>query len=180
MRMFAGGTLLASGAASAGGNPVRQSGKERKMRIARTVISPLLLIGAMLAPFPATAQQFQGEPGAPATQEFPDLRVLPVPTPPFVGDIQPNLIDSKPGWPSTIAPPEGAPNVLLVLIDDAGFASNSAFGGVVPTPTVDKLAQRGLRYTQMHNTALCSPTRAGPAHGAQSPRRRLRHGGRRG
>ena len=57
-------------------------------------------------------------------------------------------------------PPEGAPNVLLVLIDDAGFGSNSAFGGVVPTPTVDKLAERGLRYTQMHNTALCSPTRA--------------------
>ena len=57
-------------------------------------------------------------------------------------------------------PPEGAPNVLLVLIDDAGFGSNSAFGGVVPTPTLDKLAQRGLRYTQMHNTALCSPTRA--------------------
>ena len=65
------------------------------MLIARTLISPLLLIGAMLAPFPATAQQFQGEPGAPATREFPDLRVLPVPTPPFTGDIQPNLIDSN-------------------------------------------------------------------------------------
>ena len=50
--------------------------------------------------------------------------------------------------------------MLLVLIDDAGFASNSVFGGVVPTPTVEKLAQRGLRYTEMHNTALCSPTRA--------------------
>ena len=57
-------------------------------------------------------------------------------------------------------PPEGAPNVLLILIDDAGFGSNSAFGGLVPTPTLDKLAKRGLRYTQMHNTALCSPTRA--------------------
>jgi arylsulfatase len=65
-----------------------------------------------------------------------------------------------PGWPPTVMPPEGAPNVLLILIDDAGFGSNSAFGAVVPTPTVDKLAQRGLRYTQMHNTALCSPTRA--------------------
>jgi arylsulfatase len=50
--------------------------------------------------------------------------------------------------------------VLLVLIDDAGFGSNSAFGGVVPTPTIEKLAQQGLRYMQIHNTALCSPTRA--------------------
>ena len=86
--------------------------------------------------------------------------MLPTPTPPFKGFIQPNLVDSQPGWPPTVMPPEGAPNVLLILIDDAGFGSNSAFGGVVPTPTLDKLAQRGLRYTQMHNTALCSPTRA--------------------
>ena len=92
--------------------------------------------------------------------EFPDSKVLPTPTSPFSGFIEPNLVDSMPGWPPTIMPPEGAPNVLLVLIDDAGFGSNSAFDGVVPTPTVDKLAQRGLRYTQMHNTALCSPTRA--------------------
>jgi arylsulfatase len=102
----------------------------------------------------------EGKPGAPGTFEFPNSRVLPIPTPPFAGTIMPNLINSTPGWPPTIAPPEGAPNVLLVLIDDAGFASNSAFGGVVPTPTVDKLAKMGLRYTQMHNTALCSPTRA--------------------
>jgi arylsulfatase A-like enzyme len=122
--------------------------------------APTSLMVVALAVIPAMAQVYQGKPGAPATREFPDSRTLPVPTPPFGGDIQPNLIDSTPNWPSTIAPPEGAPNVLLVLIDDAGFGSNSAFGGVVPTPTVDKLAQRGLRYTQMHNTALCSPTRA--------------------
>lgn len=115
---------------------------------------------AVLAGGPARAQQVQGVPGAPSTREFPNARNLPVPTLPFTGDIQPNLIDSTPSWPPTIAPPEGAPNVLLVLIDDAGFASNSAFGGVVPTPTVDQLAAQGLRYTQMHNTALCSPTRA--------------------
>jgi arylsulfatase len=97
---------------------------------------------------------------SPTATQFPDSTVLPTPTPPFEGFIEPNLVDSKPGWPPTIMPPEGAPNVLLVLIDDAGFGSNSAFGGVVPTPTVDKLAQRGVRHTQMHNTALCSPTRA--------------------
>src|SRR5690348_14348988 len=97
---------------------------------------------------------------APTATEFPDSKVIPTPTPPFAGFIEPNYVNSTPGWSPTVMPPEGAPNVLLVLIDDAGFGSNSAFGGVVPTPTLDKLAQRGLRYTQMHNTALCSPTRA--------------------
>jgi arylsulfatase len=133
-----------------------------KMRTRQYVKAALLgvVFLSVSATLPAAAQQFQGKPGAPSTREFPDSRSLPIPTPPFAGNIQPNLIDSTAGWPSTIAPPEGAPNVLLVLIDDAGFASNSAFGGVVPTPTVDKLAKLGLRYTQMHNTALCSPTRA--------------------
>ena len=131
------------------------------MNIARVAMAVLpLLASTLLAALPAAAQQFQGQPGAPGTLEFPNSRVLPVPTPPFKGDIQPNLINSSPGWPSTIAPPPGAPNVLLILIDDAGYGSNSVFGGVVPTPALDKLAQRGLRYTQMHNTALCSPTRA--------------------
>jgi arylsulfatase A-like enzyme len=98
--------------------------------------------------------------GAPTATQFPDSTVIPTPTPPFTGSIAPNFINSTPGWPPTVMPPEGAPNVLLVLIDDAGFSSNSTFGGIVPTPTLDKLAKSGLRYTQMHNTALCSPTRA--------------------
>ena len=123
-------------------------------------MSFLFVGGALFSDLPAEAQQFQGAPGAPGTREFPDSRVLPIPTPSFNGVINPNLIDSKPGWPSTIAPPKDAPNVLLILIDDAGYGSNSVFGGVVPTPTLEKLAQSGLRYTQMHNTALCSPTRA--------------------
>lgn len=96
---------------------------------------------------------------APAV-EFPNSTVLPAPTPRFAGVIEPNLVDSTPDWPPTIAPPVGAPNVLLILIDDAGYGSNSVFGGIVPTPTLEGLARRGLRYTQMHNTALCSPTRA--------------------
>ncbi len=54
----------------------------------------------------------------------------------------------------------GAPNVLLILLDDAGYGTNSAFGGVIPTPTLDALAAGGLRYTNLHSTALCSPTRA--------------------
>jgi arylsulfatase len=120
----------------------------------------IFLLASAPSQHSAIAQKVTGEVGSPSAVQFPDSRVLPIPPPPFSGVITPNLIDSKPGWPPTIGPPEGAPNVLLVLIDDAGFASNSAFGGVVPTPTVDKLAKMGLRYTQMHNTALCSPTRA--------------------
>ena len=119
-----------------------------------------LLFAAAAQLAPASAQQVTGTPGAPGTLEFPNSRVLPIPTPPFAGAIQPNFVNSTPAWPPTIAPPDGAPNVLLILIDDAGFGSNSTFGGVVPTPTLDKLAQQGLRYTQIHNTALCSPTRA--------------------
>ena len=58
-----------------------------------------------------------------------------------------------------IRPPAGAPNVLLILVDDAGFGSNSAFGGPCRTPTFERLASGGLRYTRFHTTALCSPTR---------------------
>jgi arylsulfatase A-like enzyme len=59
-----------------------------------------------------------------------------------------------------LRPPEGAPNVLIILIDDAGFGSSSAFGGPCQTPNFEKLAQNGLRYTRFHTTALCSPSRA--------------------
>ena len=62
-------------------------------------------------------------------------------------------------WPSLARPGADAPNVLLILTDDVGFGATSTFGGPVPTPTFDRLAQRGLRYTQFHTTALCSPTR---------------------
>ena len=56
--------------------------------------------------------------------------------------------------------PAGAPNVLLIMTDDAGFAASSAFGGAVETPTLERLANEGLRYTQFHTTGVCSPTRA--------------------
>jgi arylsulfatase A-like enzyme len=56
--------------------------------------------------------------------------------------------------------PKGAPNIVLILIDDAGFGQFSTFGGGVPSPTMDKLAAEGLRYNSFHTTALCSPTRA--------------------
>ena len=167
--------------------------KARTWAVVGGVLAAATVIGAGLAlaqqaskPKPATPQATElpasptgypivtGSPGSPAAREFPDSRVLPTPTPPFTGVIKPNLIDSTPGWPSTIAPPKGAPNVLLILIDDAGFGSNSVFGGVVPTPTLEKLAQRGLRYhaDAQHGAVLADP--GGAAHRAQPPRRRLR------
>src|SRR6185436_16380950 len=66
----------------------------------------------------------------------------------------------KPGWPPTVVPPKGAPNVLLIMTDDQGYGITSTFGGVIPTPSMDRLAKAGLRYTQFCSTALCSPTRA--------------------
>src|SRR5208282_5727893 len=59
-----------------------------------------------------------------------------------------------------VVPPKGAPNVLLIMTDDQGYGISGTFGGVIPTPTMDRIAQRGLRYTQFHSTALCSPSRA--------------------
>ena len=57
-------------------------------------------------------------------------------------------------------PPKGAPNVLLIMTDDQGYGVSGTFGGVIPTPALDRIAKAGLRYTQFHSTALCSPTRA--------------------
>ena len=68
--------------------------------------------------------------------------------------------DSKPYWPPTVVPPKGAPNVLLIMTDDQGYGVSGTFGGVIPTPAMDRIAKAGLRYTQFHSTALCSPTRA--------------------
>ena len=65
-----------------------------------------------------------------------------------------------PQWPKPIEAPKGAPNVLLILTDDVGFGASSAFGGPIPTPTFEALAKTGLRYTQFHVAAMCSPTRA--------------------
>ena len=63
-----------------------------------------------------------------------------------------------------MVPPKGAPNVLLIMTDDQGYGVTSTFGGVIPTPAMDRLAKVGLRYTQFHSTALCSPTRAALDH----------------
>ncbi|HLU43207.1 MAG TPA: arylsulfatase, partial [Microthrixaceae bacterium] len=68
--------------------------------------------------------------------------------------------ESEPWWPDPLRPPEGAPNVLVVLLDDVGFAQLGCFGSDIDTPNLDRLAAGGLRYSNFHTTALCSPTRA--------------------
>jgi arylsulfatase A-like enzyme len=86
--------------------------------------------------------------------------VLPIPPPPFDGTIGLRAAESTPSFPQNVKAPEGAPNVVLILMDDVGFGATSPFGGPVPTPNFQKLADAGLRYNQFHTTALCSPTRA--------------------
>jgi arylsulfatase len=87
-------------------------------------------------------------------------KVLPIPEPPFQGEIGRTAKESTPDFPKEMQAPQGAPNVLLIMTDDVGFGASSTFGGPIPTPTFDKLAASGLRYNRFHTTALCSPTRA--------------------
>ena len=92
--------------------------------------------------------------GAPAQE------VLPVPPPPFKGQIGLSVKDSRSDFPQPVKAPKEAPNVVLILLDDVGFGASSTFGGPCDTPTLDKLAANGLRYTQFHTTSISSPTRA--------------------
>lgn len=86
--------------------------------------------------------------------------VLPQPEPQFKGKTTVSAKDSIPDWPRQRMAPADAPNIVLILLDDIGFADTSTFGGMAQTPELDKLAAQGLRYTNFHNTGLCSPTRA--------------------
>ncbi len=86
--------------------------------------------------------------------------VLPVPPPSFKGTIDLRAEDSKSDFPQPVQAPKGAPNILLVLLDDVGFGACSTFGGPCNTPTLTKLAENGLKHNHFHTTALCSPTRA--------------------
>ena len=85
---------------------------------------------------------------------------LPQPDPNFRGKIGETVAESVASYPLPVQAAEGSPNVLLILLDDVGYGMCSTFGGPVPTPHMERLAKRGLRYTRFHTTALCSPTRA--------------------
>ena len=114
------------------------------------------MLAALLAALSAAllAQTADAQSQGPATSlPRPDFR--------FKGQIGRTYEDSDPAtFPAVVRPPKGAPNVVLILLDDAGYGQFSAFGGGVPSPNIEKLAARGLRYTRFHTTALCSPTRA--------------------
>jgi arylsulfatase len=101
-----------------------------------------------------------GKVGSPSATTTIDGKQLPAPIPEFGGVIGENTATSKEWWAPRIVPPEKAPNILLIMTDDAGFAVPSTTGGVIPTPTMDRVAANGLLYNNIHSTALCSPTRA--------------------
>ena len=100
-------------------------------------------------------------PGSPsATTTIAGKQLPPPPDKKFGGTIEPNAIDSTPYWPPRVVPPKGAPNILLIMTDDAGYGVSSTFGGVIPTPSMGRIAEDGLRFTHFHSTSVCSPTRA--------------------
>lgn len=86
--------------------------------------------------------------------------VLPYAAAVFKGRITVSVKDSLPEWPKPLTPPQGAPNILLILLDDVGFADTSTFGGPAQTPELDRLAAEGLRYNRFHTAAVCAPSRA--------------------
>ena len=87
--------------------------------------------------------------------------ILPIPDAQYVGVTTYDAKNPDTKYPpiEQLRPPKGAPNVLVVLIDDCGFGATSTFGGPIPTPTAERLAKNGLRFNRFHTTALCSPTR---------------------
>ncbi|MGE0053430.1 MAG: arylsulfatase [Hyphomicrobium sp.] len=128
----------------------------------KTAVACVVGFSLLAVTFPDTAhaQEVTGTLGSPSATTSIDGKQLPAPDPDFGGVIKNDALQSTPWWAPRIVPPKGAPNVLLIITDDAGFGVPSTFGGVVPTPTMDQLAQEGLRFNRVFSTALCSPTRA--------------------
>jgi len=130
------------------------------MKKAITQRSCLFLVVLFFAASQGFAQETTGKVGTPGATTTIEGKQLPAPEPKFGGEIKEDALSSKAWWAPTIVPPAQAPNILLIITDDAGFGVPSTFGGVIPTPTMDRLASTGLRYNNIHSTALCSPTRA--------------------
>jgi len=117
------------------------------------------LLGLAASPL-IFAQEVTGTLGSPSATTTISGKQLPAPDPAFGGTIENDALSSKTWWAPRIVPPSEAPNVLLIITDDAGFGVPSTTGGVIPTPAMDRVAQNGLLYNNIHSTALCSPTRA--------------------
>ncbi len=129
-------------------------------RYGLTGLTASVTLMSSVAPSARAEIQTAGEPGSANATTTISGKQLPPPDPKFGGVIKEKAADSKPWWAPRVVPPKGAPNVLLIMTDDCGFGSPGTFGGVIPTPALDRIATNGLRYTQFHSCALCSPTRA--------------------
>ena len=123
---------------------------------------------------PAAAQQITGSPGSPSATTTIDGAQIPPPPQPFGGKIEPEASKSTPYWPARVVPPKGAPNVLLIITDDAGYGVSSTFGGVIPTPALDRIARGrlALHELQLDRAVLADARRAD--HGPQPSLGRLR------
>src|SRR6516164_675041 len=95
------------------------------------------------------ALQTAGTPGSPSATTTISGKQLPSPDPKFGGVIKDGALQSKAWWAPRVVPPKQAPNVLLIMTDDCGFGAPGTFGGVIPTPALDRVAKAGLRYTCM-------------------------------
>jgi arylsulfatase len=127
-------------------------------RMGMPVVTAMIAVVACLGA--ASAQQVTGVLGTPHATTTLDGKQLPPPDPKFGGEIKDKASESTAWWAPRVVPPKGAPNVLLIMTDDSGFGAPGTFGGVVPTPAMDRIAKSGLRYTNFHSTSLCSPSRA--------------------
>jgi arylsulfatase A-like enzyme len=132
----------------------------RQRNLCSLSLGAAVMVAWLLTASTVRAQQITGVPGSPDATMTLDGKQLPPQPLPFGGVIKESAVDSRPWWPPRVVPPKGAPNVLLIMTDDQGYGVSGTFGGVIPTPAMDRIANAGLRYTEFHSTALCSPTRA--------------------
>jgi hypothetical protein len=128
----------------------RPSGHMESIAMKAVQLSCAIMVAGIACVFSSSqgiAQQLDGVLGAPGTTVTLDGKQLPPPDPGFGGVIKDRASESTPWWPPRVVPPKGAPNVLLIMTDDQGFGAPSTFGGVIPTPSMDRIAREGLRYT---------------------------------
>ncbi len=148
--------------------------------IQKSIIGLLLVALAFFLPAAAAAQQVTGVLGSPSATTTINGKQLPPPEPKFGGVIKEKASESKAWWPPRVVPPKGAPNVLLIMTDDVGFGAPGTFGGVVPTPALDRIAQQraALHAVSLHLPVLTDA--GGVDHGTQPPCGRLWRRGRSG